>query len=203
MLLTNDAVSNHTDLTGWESAPKQWAAMAIVEDRSPTFETVLRGLIGCIYFLSVGWKQSPILNGFFDTDLHLVSLNLEPTRPNGLLGCKVPTDLVKISVKETTHMGFHLHTQHPTPFESHLRWLTQIWLFKEFSWNIIGMEILIYRRQRIDYAEQDDVTCYVAGPLEICPQRISKEWSRAASPGAVLQRAMSPYMVALGPDEVR
>ena len=26
-------------------------------------------------------------------------LNLEPTRPNGLVGCKVPTDLVKISVK--------------------------------------------------------------------------------------------------------
>ena len=163
-------------------------------------------------------------------------------------------DFVKISVKETTHMGFHLHTQHqccrktlmvhqtfvrwasyilfkfvkslirhldlaignvrcvwwfswtlqhPTPFESHLRWLTQIWLFKEFSWNIIRMEILIYRRQRVDYAEQDDVTCYVAGPLEICPQRISMEWSRAASPGAVLQRAMSPYMVALGPDELR
>ena len=27
--------------------------------------------------------------------------------PNGLVGCKVPTDLVKISVKEATHMGFH------------------------------------------------------------------------------------------------
>ena len=38
----------------WESAPKQWAVMAIVEDRVMTFETVLRGLIGCIYFLSVG-----------------------------------------------------------------------------------------------------------------------------------------------------
>ena len=39
---------------GPESAPKQWAVMAIVEDRSPPFETVLRRLIGCIYFLSVG-----------------------------------------------------------------------------------------------------------------------------------------------------
>ena len=37
----------------------------------------------------------------------LGQLNLEPTRPNGLVGCKVPTDLVKISVKEATHMGFH------------------------------------------------------------------------------------------------
>ena len=37
----------------------------------------------------------------------LDQLNLEPTRPNGLVGYKVPTDLVKISVKETTHMGFY------------------------------------------------------------------------------------------------
>ena len=36
----------------------------------------------------------------------LGQLNLEPTRPNGLVGCKVPTDLVKISVKDATHMGF-------------------------------------------------------------------------------------------------
>ena len=37
----------------------------------------------------------------------LGQLNLEPTRPNGLVGCKVPTDLVKINVKEATHMGFY------------------------------------------------------------------------------------------------
>ena len=37
----------------------------------------------------------------------LGQLNLEPIRPNGLVGCKVPTDLVKISVKEATHMGFY------------------------------------------------------------------------------------------------
>ena len=37
----------------------------------------------------------------------LGQLNLEPTRPNGLVGCKVPTDLVKSSVKEATHMGFY------------------------------------------------------------------------------------------------
>ena len=43
--------------------------MAIVEDRSRTFEAVLRGLIGYIYFLSVEYKKN-ILNGFFDIDLH-------------------------------------------------------------------------------------------------------------------------------------
>ena len=36
----------------------------------------------------------------------LGQLNLESTQPNGLVGCKVPTDLVKISVKDATHMGF-------------------------------------------------------------------------------------------------
>ena len=40
----------------------------------------------------------------------LRQLNLEPTRPNGLVGCKVPTDLVKISVKKATHMGFYQNT---------------------------------------------------------------------------------------------
>ena len=44
----------------------------------------------------------------------LGQLNLEPTRPNGLVGCKVPTDLVKISVKEATHMGFIIHTHRHT-----------------------------------------------------------------------------------------
>ena len=37
----------------------------------------------------------------------LGQLNLEPTRPNGLVGCKVPTDLVRINIKESTHIGFY------------------------------------------------------------------------------------------------
>ena len=37
----------------------------------------------------------------------LGQFDLEPTRLNGLVGCKVPTDFVKISVKEATHMGFY------------------------------------------------------------------------------------------------
>ena len=42
----------------------------------------------------------------------LGQLNLEPTRPDGLVGCKVPTDLVKISVKEATHIGFYYINKH-------------------------------------------------------------------------------------------
>ena len=51
----------------------------------------------------------------------LGQLNLEPTRPNGLVGCKVPTDLVKISVKEATHMGFHYRI-HWGPVNSPHKW---------------------------------------------------------------------------------
>ena len=39
---------------GPESAPKPWAVMAIVEERSPSFKTVLSRLNDFIYFLSVG-----------------------------------------------------------------------------------------------------------------------------------------------------
>ena len=42
----------------------------------------------------------------------LGQLILEPTRPNGLVGGKVPTDLVNISVKEATHMGFYYTVDH-------------------------------------------------------------------------------------------
>ena len=36
----------------------------------------------------------------------LCQLNLEPTQPNGLMGCKVPTDLMKISQRSHAH-GFY------------------------------------------------------------------------------------------------
>ena len=92
----------------WESAPKQWAVMAIVEGRSPTFETVLRRLIGCTDLLfKFGIKTKTHFEWLLWHWSSLGQLNLEPTRPNGLVGCKVPTDLVKISVKEATHSGFH------------------------------------------------------------------------------------------------
>ena len=37
----------------------------------------------------------------------ICQLNFEPTRPNGLVGPKEPTDLVKIIVKEAMHVGFN------------------------------------------------------------------------------------------------
>ena len=92
----------------WESAPKQCTVMAIVEDKSPTFETILRELSGCICILSVFKNKNP----FWWLLWHwssLCQLNLESTRPKGLEGCKVPTDLVKISVKEAMHMCLNIH----------------------------------------------------------------------------------------------
>ena len=38
----------------------------------------------------------------------LCQSNLEVTRPNGLVGCKVLNDLVKINVKEPMHMCVYL-----------------------------------------------------------------------------------------------
>ena len=63
----------------------------------------------------------------------LGQLNLEPTRPNGLVGCKVPIDLVKISVKEATHMGFHympnngLNLYYPMIFHHCFKWWVENW----------------------------------------------------------------------------
>ena len=36
-----------------------------------------------------------------------LSVNLEASEPLGQVDCKVPTDLVKISVKEPMNMGFY------------------------------------------------------------------------------------------------
>ena len=80
--------------------------MAIVNDRSPIFETVLGRLIGCIYFfIKCGIKTKTHFEWLLRRWFSFGQLNLEPTRPNGLAGCKVPNDIVKISVKEAMHMG--------------------------------------------------------------------------------------------------
>ena len=79
-----------------ESSPKQWAVLAIVEGRSPTFETVFLCGIKQKTFEWLLWQWSS-----------LIQLNLEPTRLLGLVVCKVPTDLVKISGKEARHIGFY------------------------------------------------------------------------------------------------
>ena len=76
----------------------------------------------------------------------LGQLNLELTRPNGLMGCKVPTDLVKISVKEATHMGFYHRIQYEETFT--YSWYCYIvWcmlVFKLILWQPLYIYIYIY-----------------------------------------------------------
>ena len=55
--------------------------MAIVEGRSPTFETVWRRLIGCIYFFKCGIKTKTHFEWLLWHWSSLGQLNLEPTRP--------------------------------------------------------------------------------------------------------------------------
>ena len=58
----------------------------------------------------------------------------------------------------------------------------------QVKYRLVRMEIVIYRRQRVDYGEQSDTTClvpkfacYVAGTSEFFLQRFSIERSRTAS----------------------
>ena len=101
--MTNHAVCNRADLRERTKTMSRYGdrrgQIATFRDN---FETInwLRLLFKCgiktkTHFEWLLWHWSS-----------LGQLNLEPTRPNGLVGCKVPTDLVKISVKEATHMGF-------------------------------------------------------------------------------------------------
>ena len=74
-----------------------------IADFRDSFET-----INWLYLLfTCGIKTKTHFEWFLWHWSSLGQLNFEPTRPNGLVGCKVPTDLVKISVKEATHMGFY------------------------------------------------------------------------------------------------
>ena len=79
-----------------------------IADFRDSFET-----INWLYLLfTCGIKTKTHFEWLLSHWSSLGQLNLEPTRPNGLVGCKVPTDLVKISVKEATHMGFYYITSH-------------------------------------------------------------------------------------------
>ena len=80
--------------------------MAIVEEKPLTFEPVLSGQ-----------KQKPILNEFYDTDHHFVNVNF--TRFNVIMGCYGATDLVKINVKEPTHMFFFFNYMNPHPEQNY------------------------------------------------------------------------------------
>ena len=65
------------------------------------------------------WLSRVKTKTYFDWSLwywsSLCQLNLDPTRPNGPVDCKVPTDLVKISVKEPIHMRFYYTTPYFPP----------------------------------------------------------------------------------------
>ena len=101
--MTNHALSNRADLRErTKTMSRHGDRRGQIADFRDSFETIswLDLLFKCgiktkTHFEWLLWHWSS-----------LGQLNLEPTRPNGLVGCKVPTDLVKISVKEATHMGF-------------------------------------------------------------------------------------------------
>ena len=104
MLLTNHAVSNRADLRErTKIMSRHGDRRGQIADFRGSFET-----INWLYlFFKCGIKTKTHFEWLLWHWSSLGQLNLEPTRPNGLVGCKVPTDLVKISVKEATHMGFY------------------------------------------------------------------------------------------------
>ena len=102
--MTNHAVSNRADLRErTKTMSRHGDRRGQIADFRDSFET-----INWLYLLfKCGIKTKTHFEWLLWHWSSLGQLNLEPTRPNGLVGCKVPTDLVKISVKEATHMGFH------------------------------------------------------------------------------------------------
>ena len=101
--LTNHAVSNRTDLKErTKTASRHGDRRGQITDLRDSFET-----INWLFLLfKCGIKTKTHFEWHLWHWTSLVHLNLEPLRPNGLVDCKVPTDLVKISGKEATHMGF-------------------------------------------------------------------------------------------------
>ena len=103
-LLTYHAVSNRADSRErTKTMSRHGDRRGQIADFRDSFQTInwLYSLFKCgiktkTHFEWLLWQWSS-----------LGQLNLEPTRPNGLKVCKVPTDLEKTSVKEATHMAFH------------------------------------------------------------------------------------------------
>ena len=117
-LLTNHAVSNRADLRErTKTMSRHGDRRGQIADFRDSFET-----INWLYLLfKCGIKTKTHFEWLLWHWSSLGQLNLEPTRPNGLVSCKVPTDLVKISVKEATHIGFHYITVNT--FASNITWL--------------------------------------------------------------------------------
>ena len=105
--MTNHAVSNRADLRErTKTMSRHGDRRGQIADFGDSFETS-----NWLYLLfKCGIKTKTHFEWLLWHWSSLGQLNLEPTRPNGLVGCKVPTDLVKISVKEATHMGFRYKT---------------------------------------------------------------------------------------------
>ena len=105
--MTNHAVSNRADLRErTKTMSRHGDRRGQIADFRDSFE-----MINWLYLLfKCGIKTKTHFEWLLWHWSSLGQLNLEPTRPNDLVGCKVPTDLVKISVKEATHMGFHYIT---------------------------------------------------------------------------------------------
>ena len=85
---------------------QSWRSSRTVADFRDSFEIIkwlyLHSKCGMetkTHFEWLLWHWSP-----------LGELNLETT--NGLVGCKVPTDRVKINVKEAMHLGFYYRISH-------------------------------------------------------------------------------------------
>ena len=103
MLLTNHAVSNRADLRErTKTMSRHGDRRGLNADFRDSFETIERLYVT---FKCGIYKNKTHFEWLLWYWSSLGQLNLEPTRPNGLVGCKVPTDLMKISVKEATHMG--------------------------------------------------------------------------------------------------
>ena len=102
--MTNHAVSNRADLRErTKTMSRHGDRRGQIADFRDSFEA-----INWLYLLfKCGIKTKTHFEWLLWHWSSLGQLNLEPTRPNGLVGCKVSTDLVKISVKKATHMGFH------------------------------------------------------------------------------------------------
>ena len=109
-LLTHHAVCNRADLRERiKTMSRHGERRGQIAAFRDSFET-----INWLYLISkCGLKTKTHFEWLLWHWSSLGQLKLEPTRPNALVGCKVPTDLMKISVKETTHMGFCYAPPHP------------------------------------------------------------------------------------------
>ena len=134
--MTNHAVSNRADLRERTKTMRRHGdRRGQIADFRGSFET-----INWLYLLfKCGIKTKTHFEWLLWHWSSLGQLNLKPIRPNGLVGYKVPTDLVKISVKEATHMGFHyiFNLNKPLEKQSRHRWCAHGHI-SATTWYIMG-----------------------------------------------------------------